>query len=471
MCYLECASPPGRQVGLNDKTNAIETWSSQLAFYLSVAGAAVGLGTLWRFPFLVGQYGGGLFLLVFVVVCVLIAVPLLVAEFMLGRRGGENVPSAAGRVAVAAGRSRRWSVIGQLGTIAVFVIMTYYSVIGGWVLSYVEAYAVGAVATLDHAGLTARFAALLADPWHLAFWHALFMGITALISLGGLHRGIEIGNKIMLPALFVILAGLAVYALAHGDAARGLAFLTSLDWRRLDAALVLAAVGQAFYATGVGMAIMIAYGSHVAQGESLPRSAAVVVGSIILASLLSSLLIFPLVFAADVNPAQGPQLAFIVLPSIFVGMPGGMLVGTAFFVLLAFAALTSSIAGLEPPVAWLTERWGWTRARAVAGVAVAAWLLGLATVLSFNLWKDVHPLAGLARFRTATIFDVTDFIGSNLMLPAGALLTSIFVGWRLERSLIAADFGRAPALSGALVFVLKYICPLAIAAVLAGALV
>jgi len=219
------------------------------------------------------------------------------------------------------------------------------------------------------------------------------------------------------------------------------------------------------------MAIMIAYGSHVAQGESLPRSAAVVVGSIILASLLSSLLIFPPPFAADVNPAQGPQLAFIVLPSIFVGMPGGMLVGTAFFVLLAFAALTSSIAGLEPPVAWLTERWGWTRARAVAGVALAAWLLGLATVLSFNLWKDVHPLAGLARFRTATIFDVTDFIGSNLMLPAGALLTSIFVGWRLERSLIAADFGRAPALSGALVFVLKYICPLAIAAVLASALV
>ena len=229
-------SPPGRQVGLNDKSNAIETWSSQLAFYLSVAGAAVGLGTLWRFPFLVGQYGGGLFVLVFVVVCVLIAVPLLVAEFMLGRRGGENVPSAAGRVAVAAGRSRRWSVVGQLGTIAVFVIMTYYSVIGGWVLSYVEAYAVGEVATLDHAALTARFAATAGEPVAARVLARALHGDYGADLAGGLHRGIEIGNKIMLPALFVILAGLAVYALAHGDAARGLAFLTSLDWRRFDAA-------------------------------------------------------------------------------------------------------------------------------------------------------------------------------------------------------------------------------------------
>jgi NSS family neurotransmitter:Na+ symporter len=448
----------------------VEIWSSHLAFYLSVAGAAVGLGTLWRFPFLAGQYGGGLFLFVFIVVCVLIAVPLLVAEFMLGRRGGENVPSAAGRVAVATGHSARWSIIGQLGTVAVFLIMTYYSVIGGWVLSYIEAYAIGDVATLDRAGLTARFAGLLADPGRLAFWHAMFMGITALISIGGLHRGIETANKIMLPGLFVILAGLASYALVHGDAARGIAFMTSVDWRKLDAELVLAAIGQAFFATGVGMAIMIAYGSHVAPDESLPRSAAIVSASIILASLLASLLIFPLVFAYGVDPAQGPQLAFIVLPSIFVGMPGGMLVGTAFFVLLAFAALTSSIAGLEPPVAWLTESWGWPRTRAVVGVAAGAWVIGLTTVFSFNVWSDVHPLAGLAKFRTATIFDVTDFFASNLLLPAGALLTSVFVGWRLGRSTIAADFGRAPGLRRALLVVLKYICPLAILGVFASSL-
>jgi NSS family neurotransmitter:Na+ symporter len=455
---------------LQRATTKAEVWSSHVAFYLSVAGAAVGLGTLWRFPFLAGQYGGGLFLLVFIVVCVVIALPLLVAEFMLGRRGGENVPAAAGRVAAATGHSPRWSIIGQLGTVAVFLIMTYYSVIGGWVLSYIEAYAIGDVAAIDRAGLDARFAALLADPWRLAFWHAMFMGITAWISIGGIQRGIETANKIMLPGLFLILAGLAIYALVHGDAARGIAFMTHVDWQALDAELVLAAIGQAFFATGVGMGIMIAYGSHVAPDESLPRSAAIVSGSIILASLLASLLIFPLVFAHDVDPAQGPPLAFIVLPSIFVGMPGGMLVGTAFFVLLAFAALTSSIAGLEPPVAWLTERLNWSRTNAVVAVAIAAWVLGLATVFSFNLWSGVHPLAALEKFRTATIFDVTDFFASNLMLPAGALLTSVLVGWRLERSTIDADFGCTPGLRRALSVLLKYVCPLAILGVFASSL-
>jgi len=448
----------------------VETWSSNLAFYLSVAGAAVGLGTLWRFPFLAGQHGGGLFVLVFIVACLVIAVPLLVAEFMLGRRGGTNVPLSAGRVAAASGRSSRWAAIGWLGTIAIFLIMTYYSVIGGWVLAYVEAYATGAATALDQAGLTARFTALLADPWRLAFWHAVFMGATLAISAAGLHRGIEAGNKIMMPGLFGILLALAIYALDQGDASRALAFLTHVDFSRLTGELVLAAVGQAFFATGVGMAIMIAYGSHVAGETSLPRSAAVVTLSIILASVLSSLLIFPLVFGSNVDPAQGPQLAFIVMPSIFIGMPGSALIGTLFFVLLAFAALSSSIAGLEPAGAWLMEKYGMKRGKAVSLVAISAWVLGLATVFSFNHWSDVHPLAAIEQFRTSTIFDLTDYFASNILLPVGALLTSLLVGWRLERQTIAADFGRHPAVRAALLLLLKYLCPIAIAGVLVSAL-
>ncbi|MGQ0430609.1 MAG: sodium-dependent transporter [Gammaproteobacteria bacterium] len=444
----------------------VETWSSNFAFYLSVAGAAVGLGTLWRFPFLAGQHGGGLFVLVFVIACIVIAVPLLVAEFMIGRRGGPNVPLAAGRVAVASGRSPRWAAIGVLGTLAIVLIMTYYSVIGGWVLSYVTAYASGATAGLDHAGLTARFQALLADPWRLTFWHAAFMGATVLISAAGLRRGIEWGNKIMMPGLFGILVALSIYALVQGDATRAIAFLTQVDFSQLTGKLVLAAVGQAFFATGVGMAIMIAYGSHVSAQTSLPKSAGVVVASIVLASVLSSLLIFPLVFGSNVDPAQGPQLAFIVLPSIFVGMPGGAVVGTLFFILLAFAALSSSIAGLEPAGAWLTEKFGLRRATAVSMVAAAAWVLGLATVLSFNLWSEVHPLAAIDRFRAATLFDLTDFFASNVLLPIGALMTSFLVGWRLERSLVEREFGG----KRVLVILLKYICPVAILGVLASAI-
>lgn len=448
----------------------VETWSSNLAFYLSVAGAAVGLGTLWRFPFLAGQYGGGLFVLVFVAACLLIAVPLLTAEFMIGRRGGPNVPLAAGRLAAASGRSPRWAAIGVLGTLAIFLIMTYYSVIGGWVFSYVEAYATGATSGLGHAELTARFQALLADPWRLMFWHAAFMGATVLISAAGLRRGIELGNKIMMPGLFGILLALSAYALAQGDAARAIAFLTQLDFSQLSGSLVLAAVGQAFFATGVGMAIMIAYGSHVPAETSLPKSAAIVVSSIILASVLASLLIFPLAFGFDVDPAQGPQLAFVVLPSIFIGMPGGGLIGTLFFLLLAFAALSSAIAGLDPAGAWLMEKFGLRRGAAVSIVAAAAWVLGLATVLSFNHWADFHPLAVLERFRAATLFDLTDFFASNILLPVGALLTSLLVGWRLAPQTIAMELGRHPGVRLALLRLLEYVCPLALTAVLAGAL-
>jgi len=447
----------------------VETWSSNLAFYLSVAGAAVGLGTMWRFPFLVGQHGGGLFVLVFVIACLVIAVPLLVSEFLLGRRGGPNVPRSAGRVAAASGLSTKWSAIGWLGTLAIFLIMTYYSVIGGWVLAYSEAYATGAASALDHAGLIARFNGLLTDPWRLTFWHAAFMGATLAIASAGIQRGIEIANKVMMPGLFAILLILAIYALNHGDAARAIAFLTQVDFSQLNGELVLAAVGQAFFATGVGMAIMIAYGSHVAAETSLVRSAMVVMLSIVLASVLASLLIFPLVFGSNVDPAQGPQLAFIVMPSIFVGMPGGAIVGTLFFVLLAFAALTSSIAGLDPAGGWLMEKYGMKRGLATTLVAVAAWVLGLATVFSFNLWSDLHPLSMIERFKSFTIFDLTDYFASNILLPVGALLTSLLVGWRLDRQTIAADFGDRPAVR-AILLLLRWLCPIAIAGVLVSAI-
>ncbi len=380
------------------------------------------------------------------------------------------MPLAAGRVAAASGRSPRWAAIGVLGTLAICLIMTYYSVIGGWVLSYVEAYATGAASQLDHAGLTARFEALLADPWRLMFWHSAFMAATLLISAAGLHRGIEIGNKIMMPGLFGILLGLSIYALEQGDPARAIAFLTQVDFSQFSGGLVLAAVGQAFFATGVGMAIMIAYGSHVSAETSLPKSAAVVVLSIVLASVLSSLLIFPLVFGSGVDPAQGPQLAFIVLPSIFVGMPGGAVVGTLFFVLLAFAALSSAIAGLEPAGAWLMEKFGLRRATAVSIVALACWLGGLAMAMSFSDWRDFHPLAAIERFRTATLFDLTDFFASNVLLPVGALLTSLLAGWRLDQRMIAMDLGRHAGVRLALIRLLEYVCPLAILAVLVSAI-
>lgn len=441
----------------NDNNN----WSSKLAFYFVSVGAAVGLGTLWRFPYLAGQYGG-VFILVFIVVCLVVTAPILAAEFMLGRGGRGSPPAAVRAVAGEALRSPRWSLTGWLGTLAIFAIMAYYAVIGGWVFAYVGTFATGELTGADAAEIGRRFQALLSMPYTLALWHLLFLAAAVGISAAGLARGIEFANKVMIPGLFALLLALVVYAFAAGDLERGAAFVFRADWSHLDAGLVLAAVGQAFYATGVGMAIMMAYGAYLPRSVSLLRSGAVVSGSIIAASILASLVVFPLAFRYGVDPAQGPELAFIVLPAIFTDMPGGQIAGLAFFVLLAFAALSSAIAGLEPPSLVLRERLGLSRRAAVGIVGAVLWLAGLPVVLSFNVWRDVRPLAALPQFGDLGIFELLDYTSANLLLPVGAFLTCVFVAWRLPVRVLEEQFGLAGRRLLAYRLVLGAACPLAI---------
>lgn len=440
-----------------------ETWSSRIAFYFVSIGAAVGLGTLWRFPYLAGQYGGA-FIIIFIAACAVITTPILAAEFLLGRRGRRSPPAATRAVAVAVGRTPLWSAIGWFGTLAMFVIMSYYSVIGGWVLAYIGDFAVGGLRGLDAAGVSDSFAAFLADPWILAFWHLLFMVLTVVISAAGLERGIELANKIMIPGLFTLLIALVIYSFAAGDVTRGVSFIFRADWSQLDAAVVLSAVGQAFYATGVGMAIMLAYGAYVPREVSLLRSGAVISASIIIASILASLVIFPLAFRFGVDPAHGPQLAFVVLPTIFTTMPGGQLAGFAFFVLLAFAALSSAIAGIEPSASVLRERLGWSRGAAAAAVGGAMWFFGLAAVLSFNLWSDVRPLSGLPAFADLGIFELLDYTSANLLLPIGAFLTCVFIAWRLPAAVVREELGLSNGWLRTYRLVVGVLCPLAILA-------
>ncbi len=438
-----------------------ETWSSRIAFYFVSIGAAVGLGTLWRFPYLAGQHGG-VFIIVFIAACAIITTPILAAEFLLGRRGRGSPPASTRAVAISAGRTPWWAAIGWFGTVAIFVIMTYYSVIGGWVLAYIADFAGGGLRGLDAAGVGDRFTAFLADPRALAFWHMLFMALTVAISAGGLERGIELANKIMIPGLFALLLALTAYSFATGDLARGVSFIFRADWSELDGAVILSAVGQAFYATGVGMAIMLAYGAYVPRQVSLLRSGAVISASIIIASILSSLVIFPLAFRFGVDPAQGPQLAFVVLPTIFTSMPGGQLAGFAFFVLLAFAALSSAIAGIEPAAAVLRERMGWSRGAAAAAAGGAMWFFGLAVVLSFNAWSDVRPLSGMQAFADLGIFELLDYASANLLLPIGAFLTCLFVAWRLPAAVVREEIGLQSGWLRAYRLIVGLICPLAI---------
>lgn len=440
-----------------------ETWSSRVAFYFVSIGAAVGLGTVWRFPYLAGQYGSA-FIVIFILACVLIATPVLAAEFLLGRRGRGSPPAATRAVAVAAARSSSWSAIGWVGTIAITLIMAYYCVIGGWVLAYLGNFLVSDLEGRQPAEIAQQFAQLLENPRALAFWHFLFAGITAAISAAGLQRGIELANKIMLPGLFALLLGLVIYAGFLGDFERAAPLLMRAQWSAVDGNVVLLAVGQAFFATGVGQALMIAYGAYVPRNVSLLRSGAVISGSIIVASILTSLVVFPLAFRYDIDPGQGPQLVFIVLPTIFSQMPGGQLAGIAFFILLAFAALTSAVAGLEPPANVMQERLGWSRRASVIVAGVVIWFAGLAAVLSFNLWKHVRPLAGVPGFRERGIFETLDYVSANLLLPLGVLLTCLFVAWRLPGRQLTDELSLSGTRLLAYRLVLGLLCPLAIVA-------
>jgi NSS family neurotransmitter:Na+ symporter len=453
-------------------TPSTVAWSSRFAVYLGTAGAAVGLGSIWRFPYLAGTSGGSAFILVFVISCVLIATPLLAAEFALGRRSRRSPPEAAGAVARESGLSSRWNAIGVLGSGAAFLVFSYYAVIAGWVLAYAWKCAAGVLANAGPEHVGALWHNFRSDPLEVGAWHLTFVTLVVVISARGLQRGIEAANKIRAPALLLLLLVLVVYSLSTGDVRRGMAFAFTPNFRAINAQVVLAAIGQAFYATGVGQAMMIAYGAYVEPGTSLVRTSLVITGSILLVSLLATLMVFPLVFAYGMNPAQGPSLVFEVLPRVFTEMPGGRTIGTLFFVLLVLAALMPSIALLEPTVSWLIQRKSMHRTSSVCLVAGAAWFLGLGSVFSFNLWSEWHPLAFVRTLADKTFFDVMDYVSANIMLPIGALLTSILVGWRVSLVFTTDELAETtPRVRAACLWLLRYLCPLAILAVFVTALV
>jgi NSS family neurotransmitter:Na+ symporter len=345
--------------------------------------------------------------------------------------------------------------------------MTYYTLIAGWVVAYTWRCASGALTGLSSHEVTQAWQDFLADPLELGAWHLGFIALVGYISARGVNRGIEIATRVRAPVLLALLLVLVAYSLARGDVSRGLTFAFAPDFAAITPSVVLAAIGQAFFATGVGMAMMIAYGAYLERGTSLVRSSLIISSAILLVSLLSTVIVFPLVFRYGMNPAQGVDLVFDVLASVFAEMPGGRLVGTLFFLMLVFAALTPSLAGIEPIIAWLVDHHGWPRGRAVLATVVAVWIVGMASMLSFNLWRDIHPLQVVPGFHNRTVFDASDYLVSNIILPVGALLTTVFVGWRVSRRIIDAELVENGTLARrAIVVSLRYVCPIALAAVL-----
>lgn len=445
-----------------------EHWHSRLGFILATTGSAVGLGSIWKFPYEVGANGGGGFILFYLIGLALVVGPLMLAEFAIGHRGQADATQSIATVASEAGASPQWSLIGTLGAATSFLVLSFYSVIGGWAIAYaIDAILLGPPGA--EAGATQqRFDALMAAPLRAAFYHSVFMGLTAFIVARGVAGGIEAATKLLMPLLVVLIVGLAGYSAAVGDIAATLRFMFAFEPGKLTARVALEAIGLGFFSIGVGLAVMITYAAYAGRSAHLRQVALVSIAADTAISFLAGFAVFPLVFAYKLDPAGGPGLMFVTLPIAFAQMRFGTLVTIAFFVLLAVAAIASAISLLEMPVTLLRRVAGWSRPRASWVMAAVCWLCGLASVLSFSLWREVYPLAALPGFARSTVFDLLDYLTSNVMLPAGGLMLALFAGWALPSRLLADELQLHGYGARWLTRLLRYVVPAGIAAAAAG---
>ena len=451
-------------------SGSTHNWSSGFTFILAAVGAAVGLGNIWKFPFVAGVSGGGAFVLVYLGCVLFVAVPILIAELLIGRRGASSPPVAMSTLAASAGRSKAWRLVGWMGTIVGFLIATYYSVIAGWTLSYIGKAASGFRGAGPHEG-AGQFDLLLASPVTMTLWHTLFLAIALFIVGRGLQDGIEKAVKMLMPSLFLMMLVMIGYAAVAGDFRAGFDFLFNVDFSKITGEVVLAAVGQAFFSISVAMGLMMIYGAYVPKDVSLTRSAFIIAGTDTLIALLAGLMIFPLVFVNGLDPAEGPGLIFKTLPAAFVGMPGGRVFGALFFLLLAFAAITSIIAILEPIVAYAQDKWSMTRRTACVVFGFLAWVIGIGTVFSFNVWSGFTPFDMIGALEGKTFFDLIDYFTANILMPLGAILIAIFVGWRMRREDLTEELPvMGPVLFKVWLLMIRVVVPIALLAILVNGL-
>ena len=402
-----------------------QLWSSRFGFLMASVGFAVGLGNIWRFPYVTGENGGSAFVVVYLLCVFGIGVPILMAEIMLGRRGGLSPPSSVRSWAMAEGRSTRWSGLGYLNLLTALAILVAYGVVAGWVLSYLAQGVAGGFAGLNPQQASAGFDVLLADTPAMLGWTALALAVSGGIVYAGVEKGIERAVVVLMPLLFLLMLGLVVFNVLNGGMQQTLEYLFKPDFSRLSPAMVLAAVGQAFFSISVAMAGMMMYGAYLPREVSIGRSAVVIVVADTAVALLAGLVIFPIVFNNGLDPAGGTGLIFKSLPAAFAQMPGGYAVGAVFFLLLSVAAITSVVGLLEPLVAWIEERFRLGRHVASAIVIAVAMAGGSVSALSFNAWSDVQIGA-------RALSSWIDFVPNQILLPVGGLLIAVFAGWLVK---------------------------------------
>ncbi|MFT5132040.1 MAG: NSS family neurotransmitter:Na+ symporter [Gammaproteobacteria bacterium] len=449
-----------------NRTSIHGQWSSRWAFILAATGSAVGLGNIWRFPYLTGENGGGVFVMVYLVCVFLVGVPILMAEVMLGRRGRQSPINTMKALAADENKAKSWQIIGWIGMLTGFLILSFYSVIAGWTLAYVVRTASGVFVGAEPALVASTFDELISDPERLLAWHTIFMMMVIIVVSRGVKSGLEQAVRYLMPTLFILLLVMVGYAMTTEKFMEGMRYLFVVDFdvirQKIEAGqffgdVFLNALGQAFFSLSLGMGAIMVYGSYLSSDSSIPRTSIIIALADTGVALLAGIAIFPIVFTYGLEPSSGPGLIFVTLTVAFAQMPGGAFFGTLFFCLLMFAAWTSAISILEPAVAWLVEHKNMTRVKASAIAGLAAWLLGVCTVLSFSHWAFSFPFAG--QVKTGGLFDVFDTLASNILLPLGGLLIAIFAAWVMSTDASAEELGLSNTAYKAWQFAARFIAP------------
>lgn len=402
-------------------------WGQRGSFILAATGSAVGLGNIWKFPYITGENGGGAFVLMYLCCILLIGIPIMMAEILMGRRARANPILATAELCETAGASKLWTIIGWMGALAGLVILSFYTVVAGWTLEYLGDALTGKFTGLTGETSQSLFDGLLADSSRMLQWHTIFTFMTVIILALGVTRGLESSVRFMMPLLFILLLILLGYAMVEGEFVTSLRFMFSFNPQAISWESALVAMGHSFFTLSLGMGAIMAYGAYMPSTQSVGQTVVAVALLDTLIALIAGVAIFALVFATPgIAPGSGPGLMFVTLPVAFGNMSAGLVVGSVFFVMVMLAAWTSTISLLEPGVAYLNERFGLHRISASLLLGTCAWLLGLGSVFSFNEWSDKQFLWG------KSWFDSMDFIATNIMLPLGGVLIALFVGWKLR---------------------------------------
>ena len=441
------------------RTSIHGQWSSRLVFILAATGSAVGLGNIWKFPYIAGENGGGTFVLVYLLCIALIGIPIMMAEILIGRRGRQSPINTMQTLAQEEGRSSGWVALGWMGVVAGFLILSYYSVIAGWALSYVFRTGSGAFIGVTADGASNIFSELVSDPEKLLAWHTIFMVMTMIVVARGVKSGLEVAVRFLMPALLALLLMTVAYSMTTGHFMDGVNFLFTPG--SISGQGILIAMGHAFFTLSLGMGAIMVYGSYLPQHTSIAKASIMIALADTTVALLAGLAIFPIVFANGLEPGVGPGLIFKTLPIAFGHMEAGTMIGTAFFVLLTFAAWTSAISLIEPAVAWLVENMGVNRIYAAVWIGIFTWVLGIGSLLSFNLWSD-YTWSVPFLFDNKNFFDTLDYITANLMLPLGGLFIAIFAAWLMREESTRDELETYDIFYRGWRFLVRFVTPIAV---------